>query len=157
MRRTIPCRLQWRSLRSLLFRACTMTKSSHHGSMPKPTPTTSCIRISTIFCSNIKNVWTMKSLLMYWRKTCGLWPVMIRIFGLYSNRSFARLPEKKGAIDFWLCSNEKSVPPKRYAMMLLLLDQSRSSPLLAITFLYQKKESFLLLAKSPVPSSCLST
>lgn len=36
-------------------------------------------------------------------------------------------------------------------------DQSRSVPLLAMTFLYQKKESFLLLEKSPLPSSCLLT
>ena len=36
-------------------------------------------------------------------------------------------------------------------------NQSRSSPLLSITFLYQKKESFLLLEKSPVPSSWRST
>ena len=36
-------------------------------------------------------------------------------------------------------------------------DQSRSVPLEAMTFLYQKKESFLLLEKSPLPSSCLLT
>ena len=36
-------------------------------------------------------------------------------------------------------------------------DQSMASPLLSQTFLYQKKESFLDLEKSPVPSSCLLT
>lgn len=58
--------------------------------------------------------------------------------------------------DFIFCRSRK------WCRLLCLLfrmpdDYARSSPLLAITFLYQKKESFLERAMEPLPSSSIST